>query len=252
MPSVRKRKGGDGRLPWLATWYDPDGRERKRSFPRRVDAERFLTGVRSHILDGNYVDPTRSQMTLGEWAASWIDGRSHLKPSTLASYRSLLSTQVLPTWSTTSLARITHAGVVAWVAGMRRDNLSASRTRQAYHLLKAMLDDAVKDNRLTRNPAAGEDLPRLPMSDRRYLTHAQVDQLAEACWPYRLLVQVLATCGLPWGEAAALRVSSVDLLRGRLVVAESVTEVNGVAVFGTPKSHQHRDVPVCSRSYATT
>jgi len=33
-------------------------------------------------------------------------------------------------------------------------------------------------------------------------------------------------------------------MRRRLEVAESVTEVNGLAVFGTPKTHQRRSVPV--------
>jgi integrase len=36
----------------------------------------------------------------------------------------------------------------------------------------------------------------------------------------------------------------VDLLRRRLTIAESVTEVNGKTVFGTPKTHQVRSVPV--------
>ncbi|WP_121400291.1 site-specific integrase [Micromonospora sp. M71_S20] len=50
--------------------------------------------------------------------------------------------------------------------------------------------------------------------------------------------------GLRWGELAALRVRRVDLVKRRLLVAESVTEVNGRAVFGTPKTHQRRSVPL--------
>lgn len=46
------------------------------------------------------------------------------------------------------------------------------------------------------------------------------------------------------GEAAALRVRRVDLLRRRVEVAESVTEVGGRAVAGTPKTHQRRSVPL--------
>jgi hypothetical protein len=37
-----------------------------------------------------------------------------------------------------------------------------SRTRQAYHLLKSMLDHAMKDNWVPRNMAGGVDLPRPP------------------------------------------------------------------------------------------
>jgi integrase len=55
---------------------------------------------------------------------------------------------------------------------------------------------------------------------------------------------VLAFCGPRWGEAAALRVKRVDLLRRRITVAESVTEVRGRLTWGTPKSHQAQSVPV--------
>jgi integrase len=55
-----------------------------------------------------------------------------------------------------------------------------------------------------------------------------------------LLTQTL--CGLRFGEMAALRVDRVDLQRRRLLVAESVTEVNGKAVFGTPKTHATRSI----------
>jgi integrase len=61
---------------------------------------------------------------------------------------------------------------------------------------------------------------------------------------YRALILVLGFCGLRWGEVAALRVKRVDLLRRRLTVAESVTEVRGRLVWGTPKSHATRSVPI--------
>ena len=243
MGSVDKRVR-DGKVSWLARWRDPDGAQRKRSFTRKTDAERYLTSVSAGLLDGSYVDPARSRMTVEEWSGPWLAGRSHLKPATLASYGSLLRTRVLPTWGPVPLVKVTHSGVVAWVAQMRSEGLSASRTRQAYHLLTSMLDDAVRDNRLRRNPAAGVDLPRLPTTERRYLTHEQVAALADAAGPYRLLVLVLAYCGLRWGEASALRVRRVDLMRGRLAIVEAVVDVNGTMIFGAPKSHRHRSVPV--------
>jgi integrase len=107
-----------------------------------------------------------------------------------------------------------------------------------------MLADAVKDRRLASNPATGVRLPRMPKVEDRYLTHGELDALAQRCGPYSTLVLVLGFCGLRWGEAAALRVWRVDLLRGRLEVVEAVTEVNGRVVFGPPKTHQTRSVPV--------
>jgi integrase len=61
---------------------------------------------------------------------------------------------------------------------------------------------------------------------------------------YRALVLVLAFCGLRWGEAAGLKVGRVDLLRRRLTIAETLSEVGGRLVWGTPKSHAARSVPI--------
>lgn len=243
MASVEKRVR-DGRTTWLVRWRDAAGKSKKKSFAKESEAKRYRTTVESSVLAGSYVDPARSRVTVGQWAEQWMATRAHLKPKTLSSYRSLLRTRVLPTWATVPLSKVAYSDVVAWVAGMRAEGLSASRIRQSYHLLTSMLDDAVKDGRLPRNPAAGVDLPRLPSSERRYLTHEQVDALADAAGPYRVLVLVLAYCGLRWGEVAALKVRRVDLMRGRIAVVEAVADVDGDLVVGTPKSHQQRSVSV--------
>ena len=51
-------------------------------------------------------------------------------------------------------------------------------------------------------------------------------------------------CGLRWCELAALRLGCVDFLRRRFVIAEAMTEVNGRLVWGSPKSHEARSVPI--------
>lgn len=243
MPSITRRER-DQRVTWVVRWRDQAGSQRKKSFPKRSEAERHLTGVSSSLLSGTYVDAGAGRVTVGEFASTWLDGRVHLTPKTIESYRSLLRTRILPRWGSVPLSRVGYSEVSAWVSQMVAVGLSASRVRQSYHLLSAMLDDAVKGSRLARNPATGVDLPRLSSSPRRYLTHHQVTALADGCGQYRTLVLLLAYGGLRWGEAAALRVSSLDLMRGRLRVVEAVSDVNGRLVFGEPKSHQSRTVPV--------
>jgi len=117
----------------------------------------------------------------------------------------------------------------------------------------AHLKPSTRDKRIPSNPATGVRLPRVAKPEKRFLTPEEVHRLADAAaqYPipeigpqYRALVLVLAFCGLRWGEAAALKVKRVDLLRRRLTVAESVTEVSGQLVWGTPKSHAARLVPI--------
>ena len=89
---------------------------------------------------------------------------------------------------------------------------------------------------MVRNVADGVPLSRVVRRKKRFLTHEQVVQLAEACSPYQTLIRVLAYAGLRWGEAAGLRVHRVDLLRRRLEVDEAHTEVGGHVVEGTTKN----------------
>jgi hypothetical protein len=42
---------------WQAAYRGPDGRERTRTFDRKVDAERWLTAAEADLLRGTWVDP---------------------------------------------------------------------------------------------------------------------------------------------------------------------------------------------------
>ena len=138
-------------------------------------------------------------------------------------------------------------------AGSPRSTSAADRCATSTDVFSLLLELAVRDGRIPKNPATGVRLPRAAKPEKRFLTPEQVHQLADAAaqYPipevggqYRVLVLVLAFCGIRWGEAAALRVKRVDTFRRRLSVAESVTEVSGRLVWGTPKSHAARSVPM--------
>ena len=52
-------------------------------------------------------------------------------------------------------------------------------------------------------------------------------QTVAAASGHELLVYVLAYCGLRWGEAPALRVRAVNLLRRRISVTRAVRYIRG-------------------------
>lgn len=233
------------------------GLQRTKTFDRKLDAERFLTVVESAKLSGAYVDPARAKTTLGDAADRWIDGKINLKPTTRARYAAALEVHVRPRWGGIALDRVEHGDIQSWLAELMASGQSAASVRKAFGVLSAVLAMAVRDRRISHNPAEGVSLPRLVERRVRYLTAEQVVRLAsvaaEAPQPRLTLayaqnglaVLVLAYCGLRWGELAALRVGSVDLMRRRLHIVESMTEVNGARiVWGTPKTHETRWVPV--------
>ena len=151
MGSIKRRP--DGR--WRARYRDAAGREHARHFARKVDAQAWLAQITASVVAGTYADPNAGRMTYGEWAIRWR-ASLNLKAKTLAAYDSLLNSRILPRWRDVPLSKIDYEAVAAWVAQLATE-LSASRTRQAYHLLTGSLDEAVKARRLAINPAREYD-----------------------------------------------------------------------------------------------
>jgi hypothetical protein len=134
------------------------------------------------------------------------------------------------------LRRVEHGHVAAWAAEVATTS-TPSTTRKALGALRSILDLAVRDRRIATNPALGVTLPRLPMSEQRFLTASELDALADAMPSERdaVLTLVLGWTGIRFGEGAAIRVESIDPLRRRIRIAEAIAEVRGRIVAGTPK-----------------
>ena len=240
MASIEKRSRQDGRASWRAHYRTPSGEQRNKTFNRKAEAERI---------------------TVGDWATHWLDNQTHLKPSTHERYAGIIREHIRPKWDRVKLANVSHADVQKWVTALSKTR-SPATVRKVHRVLSLILNMAVKDGRLARNVATGVNLPRPSKEEQRFLTHAQVEALAEACarpsdvskhcrlderenQTYRLVVLFLAYTGVRFGEMAALRVSRLDLTRRRATIAESVTVVQGKGlVWGTPKSHERRQVPI--------
>lgn len=232
---------------WRARYRTPDGEQRSQCFARKADAEQFLNGIEVSKATGAFVDPLLGRRTVAQWATRWLDGvRPTLKPSTVASYESLLASRVLPEFGKRPVAKVRTSDVQSWVAEMRDAGLSASRIRQAHVVLRQVLDVAMRDGALGRNAALGVKLPPLARDEAAYFDPSVVDAIAAAMPTdsYRRLVVLLGTLGLRWGEAAALQRRHVDLLRRRLRVEESLTEVGGHLERTSTKTHAARTVPL--------
>jgi integrase len=178
------------------------------------------------------------------WVERWGSGLSHLKLSTAARYQSILRVHILPRWGRWPIASVSHAEVTSWVSDLTAQGLAPASVRQVHRVLSLILDMAVRDGQLARNPAAGVRLPRQVRGEPVFLTMGQVEELVVAAGAGGPGVLTLSLTGLRFGEFAGLRVRRLDVGRRRLTVAESVTEVGGHLVQSTPKTHQTRQVPV--------
>ena len=235
-------RAGKGRR-WLARYVDEHGQENTRSFERKVDAQAWLNEITAAQTTGTYVAPSAGRVTVRELHVKWLGTQGHLKETTVATRAFAWSGYVESRWSSVLVADVQTSDIRSWVQELAVGGAKPATIENALSVLRQILEMAVEDKRISRNPCAGVKSPRRHYRPRGYLTHEQVELLAAEVGDYATVIRFLAYTGLRWGEMAALRLDSFDMLRRRVNIRQAVAEVGGRLVWSTPKSHERRSVP---------
>jgi integrase len=194
---------------------------------------------------GEWIDPQIAATPFDGWSQEWLATRTHLKPKTFEGYKSLLRVHLIPRFGAMPLRAIDPYLVDSWVRDLTLGGLSASRVRQSHQLLSMILKAAVRARMISHNPAEGTPLPRSLPRQQRFLDAGEVDSLAaETPDRYQALIYTLAYGGLRWAEAVGLKAGSVELLRRRIEVTETLSEVNGVLYQVPPKTWEQRSISI--------
>ncbi len=240
--TTRRRFGRLRKLPsgrWQARYSLPDGREvaAPGTFTTKTGAERWLSSIETDLSRGHWVDPARGQGSLEAYAQQWMLARPDLKVRTRELYAWLIEKYLVPQIGHVPLTKISPTVVRTWHADLVR-TAKPTPTRQAYSLLRAMLNTAVTDELLVRNPCTVRGAGVSHTAERTVATIAQVNALADAVPPrYRMLILLAAWSGARWGELVALTRESLDLERGTLTIDRQYVELrNGTLLLDTPKT----------------
>lgn len=238
----RRRFGAVRKLPsgrFQARYTGPDDQEytAPNTFATKTDAEIWLSRKESEILSQEWTDPDAGKIPFREFAATWMTERT-LRPKTAQLYEGLLRLHINPSLGDKLLVDITARHVRQWHTKLTQNGPGASTVAKAYRLLRGILNTAVEDEMIKKNPCkiknAGVERP----DERPVLTVPEVFALASAVPPrFRALV-LLATFGsMRWGELAALRRRNLDLDAGTVRIEESVSEMKtGELITGRPKT----------------
>ncbi len=244
MPASKRRFGRVRRLPsgrWQARYPGPDGIDRPAptTFERKTDADVWLTRKEAEILDGDWLDPAAGNALLAEFGAAWIKERPNLRPKTLQTYEGLWRIHILPRLGGIEVARIREGTVRQWRTSLLNSGVGPVTVAKSYRLLKAILNTAVDDGLIKRNPCRIKGAGQERSPERPVLTLRGVFALADAFERrYRLLVLLAVFCSLRWGELAALTRADIDPATGTVTVRAGVVELkSGQLVTGPPKSN---------------
>lgn len=240
MASIKKR----GNV-WRARYRTPDGQDRNKSFARKADADRFLTGIENAKLTGAYVDPSAGKMTFATYAEEWREMQVH-RPSTVAQVETNLRRHVYPILGARPIGAVRPSEIQAWVKG-RADVLAPATVELIYRQVVSIFRAAVADRIITTSPCTGVKLPKIGARQVVPLPVEVVETLTAAMPErYRALITLGAGTGLRQGEAFGLSVDRVDFLRRTLVVDRQLVLLPGAGpVLSPPKTAaSYRTIPL--------
>lgn len=250
----KRRFGRVRQLPsgrWQARYPGPDGRVRSapKTFDRKRDAEQWLVLKESEIRRGEWLDPDAGKIPFRDYAATWVNDRV-LKPRTEELYRGLLKNHLNPTFGDTDICDIKEADVRRW----RKERLNAGPksvrpfgpvvVAKGYRLIRAILNTAVDDGVIRRNPCRIKGAGMEESDERPVLSLSDLAALLEVLpRRYRALALLATFANLRWGELASLRRNDIDLAEAAVRVDEATAELDdGRLLDGTPKSRAGKRV----------
>ncbi|MFT9477025.1 tyrosine-type recombinase/integrase [Streptomyces sp. Mo3] len=240
-PSKKRRFGRVRKLPsgrYQARYLGPDGIDRPApvTFATAGEADDWLAEQQTEVRKGEWQDPDAGAVNFAEYAAQWVDERD-LSATTEELYRRLLRLHILPTFRAWELDEITPPRVRTW----RAERLKATgetTVAKSYRLVKAILETAVEDELIRRNPCRIRGAGKESAPERPIATVDQVDALADAIGPrWRLMVYIAAYGPARPEEQAELRRPDVDLETVGVWVRRAAPELTtGRRVVGDTKS----------------
>ena len=240
--SIRKNRSGS----WQARVRQPDGdRITLGSFDSKADAQRAIAIALGEQVRGRLLDPRAGQVPFADYSKDWLQHRPGLRRTTIDLYDSQLRHHLVPAFGKFAINEISPAHVRRWYTNlMKAEKPSPVTVAKTYRLLRTIMNTAVEDDLIGRNPclikgAGAERSPERPVANLE-----QVWQLADAIEPrYRALVLMATFCTLRYGELFGLRRKNIDLEAGTVRVVEQATHLaSGELIFGPPKTGAGRRV----------
>ena len=230
---------------------------------QRRDAQRELDKLEAR-LHGT----TEGAQNLREWSETWLT--KHLdddaSPVTVANYRYLLNSRILPQLGDLPLQDLTPAILTDWLHNLRNDKrkttrlpdeqlkrprrsgeqlitdaqkakpLSVKTALNYYGCMKTMLAAAVRVGLLEYNPMDRVQRPKKRKKKKATLPESEVVALlqliiSEASTPLKLSVLLAMLCSLRLGEVGALKYTDVDWDTGTISVSKALKYTPATGAF---------------------
>ena len=256
----RKRKNGEGtvRLRKDGRWegrivigYDENGLPKTKNVLAKTKGECIekLKALKSTITPDTPIK-LKADMPFGEWLDHWYETycKPNARPATQRTYEGYIRLYLHPRLGSIPLNKVTTSDIqqmCTWMMTEARvdqkngdSGLSDSQVRNCYSLCDRVLEKAVAEKLIVRNPAKGCKLPPNRPNEMKVLSREDMQKVliqAKEENYYELFLLEFAT-GLRLGELTALQWDDLDLNTGELRINKQVNLVGSKLVISEPKT----------------
>ena len=216
-------RSGDGRWYGFVTMgIRPDGSvdRRKRTGATHADVVRKVRALERERTDRSAL-PAGQSPRLEAWLTEWLSATAvRVRPSTLSGYTVDVHRHINPTIGKHRLDALQPEHIEHLYAVLMASGLNAGSVHHVRRTLNKALNDAVRRQRLPRNPVALAHTPRYDPPEIEPLTVDEARRILAAAddEPNGVAFMLAISLGLRRGEVLGLSWTDVDLDAGRLQV----------------------------------
>ena len=230
-PGIEVKEGKNGRKTYQARCRDSQGRQRAKSFKTLAEAKAFKNQADVDRRNGGLPDQRPDHMTFNDLADAWVRSKQH-RPTTARRRDGILNKHLLPALGHLTLDKIRHTLLQDLVNFWATDGLAPNTIRNHVQVLTSVLERAVKDDVLRKNPAKGLELPKIHRIEPRALTPDECIELIKAAGEtYAPILEIFLATGCRWSELAEMNVEDFSPKDHSLQVRKSKTDAGNRTII---------------------
>ncbi|MFE7131652.1 integrase [Streptomyces sp. NPDC057638] len=219
-----------------------------RSFTTSEDAKKWLATATTDSRRGEFIDPRDGAISVGDYIVEhWWPGRTD-EPSTAGPMASRINNHLIPLLGDVALRDIDASTLRTFKATLLT-RVEDSTAEVIWGHLSSVLNSAVDDQRLLRNPLKAHKsvkAPRAKEKKAKAWARATVDAVREHLQErYRFAVDLGLGLGLRQGEAFGLAEEDFDFTNMVVRIRRQLRwDTKGRPYFCLPKGGKTREVPL--------
>jgi hypothetical protein len=156
----------------------PTGHRRTapRTFAAKGDADRWLSATELDISRGTWLDDLSGRTPFGAYAQQWLEDNPRLGPRSRETHERNLRLHLAPL-EHVPIKAITASAIRTWYSEAMHGEGGQTSVGQSYRLLRAILNTAVREGALGRNPCQIPGAGTTAAKRRAVASPRQIEQL---------------------------------------------------------------------------